>query len=118
MADRININSVVFTGRLTHDLELRGPGTSDESEGQGEAVWTILPVVTNKRAANGGSRPVYLDVKIWNGAARFFVDNAHKGSFVAVEGSLDQYDNPEGGRWHFIAGENVELIGGRAKTRD
>jgi len=110
VADRININSVVFTGRLTRDPELRGPGSDEPSEVEGKPVWAILAVGTNKRTSNGGSRPVYIDVKVWNGAARFFVDKAHKGSFVAVEGSLDQYDNPEGSRWHFVAGENVELI--------
>ena len=112
MADRININNVVFTGWLTRDPELRG---AVDSEGQGEPVWTVLPVATNRRAAEGGSRPVYVDVKVWNGAARFFVDKARKGSFVAVQGSLDHYDKPDGGRWHFVAGERVELVGGRAE---
>lgn len=113
MAGRYNTNSVVFTGWLTHDPELRGPGASDDN--QGDSVWTILRVAVNKRTADG-TRAIYEDVKVWNGAARFFVDKARKGSFVAVEGSLDQYDRPDGGRWHFIAGESVELIGTRSEA--
>lgn len=113
MADRYNTNNVTLTGRLTRDPKLQYKGEDDPRPDQ--TVWTILPLAVNKRTAEG-TRVIYEDVKVWNGGARACVENLNKGSFVAVEGSLDQYDKPEsGGRWHFIDAGNVEFIDGRRK---
>lgn len=74
MSDRINTNTVIITGGLTRDPELyRKPNT----EAQGEPVWTVLPLATNRRTANG-TRVIYEDVKGWNGLAEAGVAYLHK----------------------------------------
>jgi single-stranded DNA-binding protein len=106
MARSYNTNVVALTGTLTRD-----PVLYPKDAGKDDPVWTILPLAINKRATGGRTRVIYQDVKVWNWTARACVEHLSKGSRVAAEGSLDQYDPEFGDRWYFIDARNVEFIG-------
>jgi len=108
-----NINSVVFSGRLTHDPKLYETG--------GENVYTLLRLAINRQIGKDKQRTIYYDVKAWNGLARACVEHLRKGGHVFVQGHLDQYNKPTEGaeeqgtkRWNFITAEQVEF-GARPK---
>lgn len=97
-----NINSVVILGRLTRDPKLYEPN--------GEKVYTLLHLAINRRVGEDRKKTIYYDVKVWNGLAKVCVEHLRKGGLIAVEGHLDQYDNPDTGeRWNFISAEQVEF---------
>jgi single-strand DNA-binding protein len=81
-----NINSVVITGNLTRDPELRStPG--------GTAVCK-LRVAVNSRRKDGQTgewidKPNYFDVTVWGAQGENCAQYLSKGRPVAVEGRLD-----------------------------
>lgn len=85
-----DINSVVFTGRLTADPELR-------STGSGKSV-SRLRVAIQRPGAKGGSErgAAFYDVEVWNGLAESCARHLAKGRRVAVEGRLDHQEWTDG----------------------
>ncbi|HEX8753477.1 MAG TPA: single-stranded DNA-binding protein [Solirubrobacterales bacterium] len=106
-----NTNVVVVSGRLTHDPKLSEPS---RGEAQGEKVYSVLRLAINTPNGRGGTKPIYEEVKCWNGLARACVEHKRKGDLVTVTGRLDQYNKPgDGGRWKYITAESVEFAGRR-----
>ncbi|HUC06493.1 MAG TPA: single-stranded DNA-binding protein, partial [Solirubrobacterales bacterium] len=82
----MNINTVVITGNLTKDPEIR----SFES---GSSVCE-LRVAVNTRRKNSETgewedKPNYFDVKVWNKRGVACSEHLEKGRPVAVQGRLD-----------------------------
>jgi single-stranded DNA-binding protein len=86
-----NTNVVAVSGRLTHDPKLSEPS---RGEAQGENVYTVLRLAINTPNGRGGTKPIYEEVKCWNGFARACVEHKRKGDLVIVTGRLDQYTSP------------------------
>lgn len=110
-----NINSVVITGNLTRDPELRStPG--------GTAVCKMR-VAVNSRRKDGQSgewvdKPNYFDVTVWGGQGENCAQYLAKGRPVAVEGRLDwhEWEAKEGGGKRQaveIIANSVQFLGSR-----
>jgi len=79
----MNVNSVVLTGNLTKDPELR-------TTGSGTSV-TTLRLAVNERVKRDGDwqeRAMYFDVVVWGNQAENAAKYLEKGSPVAVQGRL------------------------------
>jgi single-strand DNA-binding protein len=79
----MNVNSVVLTGNLTKDPELR-------TTGSGTSV-TTLRLAVNERVKRDGDwqeRAMYFDVVVWANQADNAAKYLEKGSPVAVKGRL------------------------------
>ncbi len=69
-------NSIVLSGRLGADLELRST--------QGGDSVTSLRIANNRR----GDKVLWMDVSVWGKQAELCVEHLSKGSLVTVTGSL------------------------------
>ena len=79
-----DLNTVVITGNLTRDPELRQAGTTNVCQ---------LRVAVNERVRNSatgewGDRPNYFDVTVWGGQGENCHRHLTKGRGVAVDGRL------------------------------
>jgi single-strand DNA-binding protein len=99
-----NVNSVVITGNLTRDPELR-------STGGGTAVCK-LRVAVNSRRKDGQTgewvdKPNYFDVTVWGAQGENCAEYLEKGRPVAIEGRLDwrEWDDQSGNKR-----QSVEII--------
>jgi single-strand DNA-binding protein len=80
-----NINSVVITGNLTRDPELR-------STGGGTPVCELRVAVNSRRKDQSGNwvdKPNYFDVTVWGAQGENCATYLTKGRPVAIEGRLD-----------------------------
>ena len=80
-----NINSVVITGNLTRDPELR-------STGGGTAVCDMRVAVNSRRKDSSGNwvdKPNYFDVTVFGAQGENCSTYLSKGRPVAIEGRLD-----------------------------
>ena len=108
-----NINSVVISGNLTRDPELR-------STGSGTAVCE-LRVAVNGRRKDGEEwvdKPNYFNVTAFGGRAESAAKYLSKGKPVAVQGRLDwqEWEAGDGSgkrQGVKIIAENVQFLGGR-----
>jgi single-strand DNA-binding protein len=110
-----NINSVVITGNLTKDPELR-------STPAGTAVCK-LRVAVNSRRKDGQSgewvdKPNYFDVTVWGAQGENCAQYLSKGRPVAVQGRLDwrEWESQDGGKRQAveIIAESVQFLGSRS----
>lgn len=88
------INSVVLTGRLTKEVELKY--TSN-----GVAVANFTLAVNRKFANAEGEREAdFINVVIWRQPAETLANYTEKGSLIGVEGTIQtrSYENAEGER--------------------
>jgi single-strand DNA-binding protein len=109
-----NINTVVITGNLTRDPELRStPG--------GTAVCK-LRVAVNSRRKDGQTgewidKPNYFDVTVWGAQGENCATYLSKGRPVAVEGRLDwrEWEAQDGGKRQAveIIANSVQFLGSR-----
>ena len=81
-----SINTVVISGNLTRDPEVRAIGST------GTQVCE-LGVAVNERNKNQQTgewedRPNYFDVTVWSGMGEWAARNLHKGAGVVIEGRL------------------------------
>jgi single-strand DNA-binding protein len=84
-----DINSVVFTGRLTADPELRCTAS-------GRSVSRLRVAI--QRAGGGRDRgAAFYDVEVWNGLAESCARYLAKGRRVAVEGRLEHQEWTDNG---------------------
>jgi single-strand DNA-binding protein len=109
-----NINTVVITGNLTRDPELRStPG--------GTAVCK-LRVAVNSRRKDGQTgewidKPNYFDVTVWGAQGENCATYLSKGRPVAVEGRLDwrEWEAQDGSKRQAveIIANSVQFLGSR-----
>jgi single-strand DNA-binding protein len=109
-----NINTVVITGNLTRDPELRTtPGGTSVCK---------LRVAVNSRRKDGQSgewvdKPNYFDVTVWGAQGENCSTYLSKGRPVAVEGRLDwrEWETQDGGKRQAveIIANSVQFLGSR-----
>ena len=76
------LNTICLMGRLVHDPEVN-------TTHSGVAVTTFAVAVERSRADADGKRQCdYIDVVAWRGTAEFVGRYFSKGSWIAVNGSL------------------------------
>lgn len=109
-----NINSVVITGNLTRDPDLRST--------EGGTKVANLRVAVNGRRKNGNEewvdKPNYFNVTVWGAQGQSCAEYLAKGRPVAVEGRLDfrERDTDDGHREYVsIVAETVQFLGGKPK---
>jgi single-strand DNA-binding protein len=109
-----NINSVVITGNLTRDPELRStPGGTSVCK---------LRVAVNSRRKDGQSgewidKPNYFDVTVWGAQGENCANYLSKGRPVAVQGRLEwrEWESQDGGKRQAveIIADSVQFLGSR-----
>ena len=109
-----NINTVVVTGNLTKDPELRStPGGTSVCK---------LRVAVNSRRKDGQSgewvdKPNYFDVTVWGAQGENCANYLSKGRPIAVEGRLDwrEWETQEGQKRQAveIIANSVQFLGSR-----
>ena len=112
-----NINTVVITGNLTRDPELRStPG--------GTAVCK-LRVAVNSRRKDGQSgewidKPNYFDVTVWGAQGENCAQYLSKGRPVAVDGRLEwsEWESQDGGKRSKVevVADTVQFLGSRGDS--
>lgn len=108
------INSVVIMGRLTYDPELR-------STQSGVSVVRFTVACDRSYQKSGEERKAdFIDVTAWRQTAEFISRYFHKGSMIAVEGSIqtDNYTDRDGNkRKSFqVVANNVSFCGSKAES--
>ncbi len=110
-----NINTVVITGNLTKDPELR-------STPNGTSVCK-LRVAVNSRRKDGASgewidKPNYFDVTVWGAQGENCANYLSKGRPIAVEGRLDwrEWEAQDGSKRQAveIIANSVQFLGSRS----
>jgi single-strand DNA-binding protein len=109
-----NINSVVVTGNLTKDPELRStPG--------GTPVCKLRVAVNSRRKDQGGQwvdKPNYFDVTVWGAQGENCANYLSKGRPVAVQGRLDwrEWEAQDGSKRQAveIIADSVQFLGSRS----
>jgi single-strand DNA-binding protein len=107
-----NINSVVITGNLTRDPELRQTGGGTSVCG--------MRVAVNSRRKEGDQwvdKPNYFDVTVWGAQGENCATYLSKGRPVAVQGRLDwrEWQDREGNKRQSIEiiADTVQFLGSR-----
>jgi single-strand DNA-binding protein len=110
-----NINSVVITGNLTKDPELRStPGGTSVCK---------LRVAVNSRRKDGSTgewvdKPNYFDVTVWGAQGENCANYLSKGRPVAVQGRLDwrEWEAQDGSKRQAveIIADSVQFLGSRS----
>ena len=105
------INTVALMGRLTYEPELR-------STPNGTAVIRFQIAVDRNYQASGKEREAdFIDCVAWRGTAEFISRYFHKGSMIAVEGSIQtQNFTDKDGKQHKsveVVANNVSFCGSR-----
>lgn len=108
------LNSAVIMGRLVADPELRTTGT-------GISVTSFTVAVDKRFAKQGEERGTdYIDVVAWRQTADFVTRYFHKGSMIAVQGSIQTrlYEDKNGNKRKAveIVADNVSFCGSKAET--
>ncbi len=109
-----NINSVVITGNLTRDPDLR-------STGNGNDVCNLRVAVNGRRKNGSGEyvdKPNYFNVSVWGAQGEACAEYLAKGRPVAVEGRLDWKERGEGDdhrEYVSIVAETVQFLGSKPK---
>src|SRR5215210_8040743 len=108
-----NINSVVVTGNLTRDPELR-------SLNSGTSVCKLRIAVNTRRKSSDGNwedKPNYFDVTVWGAQGENCSTYLVKGRPVAISGRLEwrewQTDNGDKRQAVEIIAETVQFLGSR-----
>lgn len=102
------INTVVLTGRLTRDVDLRYTQS-------GAAVGTFTLAVDRRFTnANGDREADFVNCVIWRKSAENLANFVHKGSLLGVEGRIQtrNYENKQGQRVYVteVVVENFTLL--------
>ena len=109
------LNHIVLMGRLTRDPELRYTGSNVPV-----ASFSIAVDRDFGRGENGEKQTDFINVVAWRQTAEFVSRYFHRGSMIAVRGSIQQrnYEDKNGNkRTAFeIVAEEVSFCGSKAET--
>lgn len=110
------INRVVLTGRLTHDPELRKTPS-------GVSVTRLGIAVDRKYIKPGEERQTdFIDVVAWRSTADFVSNYFHKGSMIAVDGSIqtNSFTDKQGNKRKNVevVADNVSFCGSKNETQN
>lgn len=110
------LNSIVLTGRLTKDVDLRFTKS-------GTAVGSFTIAVDRQfRSANGERETDFINCAIWRKSAENLAKFTHKGSLIGVEGHVQTrtYDNAQGSKVYVteVIAENFALLEPRQTPQD
>jgi single-strand DNA-binding protein len=112
-----NINSVVVTGNLTRDPELR-------STPSGTSVCKLRVAVNSRRKDQSGQwvdKPNYFDVTVWGAQGENCANYLSKGRPVAVQGRLDwrEWEAQDGSKRQAveIIADSVQFLGSRSDNQ-
>lgn len=109
------LNVICLMGRLVRDPELRHTPN-------GVATCTFTLAVDRSFARQGEERKAdFIDVVAWRQSAEFVCKHFHKGSLMAVNGSLQArtYQDKQGNKrtaWEVVA-EGVNFAGGKPEQK-
>jgi single-strand DNA-binding protein len=111
-----NINTVVITGNLTRDPELRYAGDT--------SLCKLRVAVNGRRKDQSGEwveEPNFFDVTVWGAQGESCANYLAKGRPVAVEGRLDwgEWEDKGGGKRQSIEiiANSVQFLGSRPKDQ-
>lgn len=107
------LNIAVIMGRLTADPELRTTGT-------GISVCSFS-VAVDRRFSSGGERQTdFINCVAWRQTAEFISRYFHKGSMIAINGSIQQrqYTDKDGNKRNAfeIVVDNANFCGSKAES--
>ena len=112
-----NINSVVVTGNLTRDPELR-------STPSGTSVCKLRVAVNSRRKDQSGEwvdKPNYFDVTVWGAQGENCANYLSKGRPVAVQGRLEwrEWEAQDGSKRQAveIIADSVQFLGSRSDNQ-
>lgn len=108
------INNVVIMGRLTADPELK-------TTQSGISVTSFCVAVDRSYVREGEERQAdFINVVAWRGTAEFVTRYFHKGSMIAVQGSIQtrKYEDKDGNKRVAveILANNVSFCGSKAES--
>lgn len=107
------LNIVVIMGRLTADPELRTTGT-------GTSVCSFSVAVDRNYSSNGERQTDFINCVAWRQTAEFISRYFHKGSMIAIQGSLQQrqYTDKDGNKRtvHEVLVNNASFCGSKAES--
>lgn len=108
------INVVALMGRLTYDPELR-------TTPNGVSVVRFqIAVDRNFQRAGEDRKADFIDITAWRQTAEFVSRYFHKGSMIAVEGSIqtDNFTDKDGNKRKSVqvVANNVSFCGSKAET--
>ena len=112
-----NINTVVITGNLTRDPEMR-------TTGGGTQICGLRVAVNSRRKDQSGNwvdKPNYFDVTVWGAQGENCANYLSKGRPVAVEGRLDwrEWEAQDGSKRQAIEiiANSVQFLGSRGDNQ-
>lgn len=108
------LNCVVLMGRLTADPELR-------TTSSGISVTSFSVAVDRSYAKRGEDKTTdFINVTAWRSTADFITKYFHKGSMIAVQGSLQtrNYEDKNGNKRtaYDVVADQVSFCGSKAET--
>lgn len=108
------LNVICVVGRLVHDPELKNTNG-------GNAVTSFAIAVERNRAGQDGQKVVdYIDVVCWRKTAEFVCNYFQKGSWIAVNGSLQTrtYEDRDGKKRKVfeVVADAINFAGTREKA--
>ena len=108
------LNSVIIMGRLTFDPELR-------TTPSGISVVRFQVAVDRRFQKQGEERKAdFIDVTAWRQTAEFVSKYFHKGSMIAVEGSIqtDNFTDKDGNKRKSmqVIADNVSFCGSKSES--
>lgn len=109
------INSTVIMGRLTADPELKKTQS-------GISVTSFCVAVDRSYVKEGEERQAdFINVVAWRGTAEFVTRYFHKGSMIAVQGSIQtrKYEDKDGNKRVAveILANNVSFCGSKSESK-
>lgn len=102
------MNSVILMGRLTADPELKH--TNNDTAVTSFSIAVDRPMSKEKTAD-------FINITAWRKTAEFIAKYFHKGSMIAIQGSLQtrRYEDKDGNKRtiYEVVANNVEFCGGK-----
>lgn len=109
------LNICAINGRLTAEPELK-------TTNNGVSVCSFAVAVARNREVNGERATDFINCVAWRGTAEFIAKYFHKGTMIALSGSLQQrsYTDRDGNRRYAfeIVADNVSFCGGKNEGAD